>query len=208
MKVVYWLVASCLLLGARTDAAEVVMLETAGLCEFTVNRVVVRRATITGDRAAIVTLLVPRSVFYAHDCSFLLSPNPEKLTEIEWVVRERAMPIAASDRLAVLAATEVAVRIHDPKEFLAVAKSLQPQGGKPPGGPPGPPSGIEAVGGAGKVGDEKDACEAGSELCVSSEGELSMSVSCGELRVGMSTEGAVTIGVDRDGVEGSLTIGN
>jgi hypothetical protein len=142
-----------------------VALETAGLCEFTVNGVAVKRATIIGNRAAIVYLLTPRTILYGHDCGFLLSSNPERLSEIEWIVRRRATSIDPS--------------AHDPS---SPSHPDTADGGTDPGAAIANPD--------------------------RSSVSRPLTLSCGELKVGVSTSGAVTIGVSREGLDASLTLGN
>lgn len=201
--------ACLLLLVAGAARADVVVFETDGLCGFSLNGIAVTRATVIGHRGAVVALLARQAVLLVHDCNYLLSPNPERLTEFEWTVRERAKPISVADARASLAEKVVKVRVQKPSEFAAVAEAVRSGGGRggPPRTPPSRPPEGGKPGGKEGIGAEADQCSVGSELCVSDHGELSMTLTCGDLTVGISTEGAVTIGVSQGGVEGTISLG-
>ncbi len=44
-------------------------------------------------------------------------------------------------------------------------------------------------------------------MCISSDGEVSLELSCDGMAVGISTDGAVTIGAKNDTGEASFTVG-
>jgi hypothetical protein len=199
-------IATSLVLALGQEArSDVIVFETSTFCEFSLNKVVITRATIIGHRSSIVALLERSAVFHLHDCSFLLDANPERLSEVEWAVKRHAKPIEPGDARASAPEKVVRLKIDNPSEFVGVAKSLRSGGG----GPPAPPlQGKRDKSGDGPSDPSKEfICEGGGELCLSDQGEMSMEMSCGGFLVGMSTDGSVTVGVSKGGVEASLSFG-
>ena len=190
------------LLASLSAFADVVVLETAKLCSLTIRGSNIKGATLVGHRPALVEFLSNYSEIRIHDCSFLLSDHAANESEAAWIVRIKAT--AAPPQYRDLPPNVILMSINDPVEFLSIYRP-QPAPSSP-SAPPKETTGETPPTEPKRSSTNVNSCSNEGEICISSTGEASMEIACGNATIRLSTHGEFNIGVKGESGEANLTI--
>jgi hypothetical protein len=201
-----YFLALALALNVPRVSAEIITVQTNNLCTFSIYEVPISNAYISGDRADVILFLSVYSEIYIHSCPFILSPAyvpnaseaQHNTAEAKYFLDNFARSNVTSGHAVTSQAHAVSVWIPSQDEFarLAVkAMASVPSPGSSHGGGTG--GGPPPTGNGGGVPNFKggQSCKKGGEICIDSEGTVSLTLSCGNLRVTLSTDGGTSIGL-------------
>ena len=191
-----------LALIVKNAAAQILLFETAGICNMTIRGVDIKGADIIAERATLIAFLTDYSSIYAHDCAWLLSPNPNNKTEAEYIVDNKAVASEFQD----FAEDQVLIQLGSARQLLQIFAAGE-SAGQPPALPPvPPPPGQPSQNPIPELVLGQNECELDTEICLSSDGTITGAISCGAFTVGLSASGEISIGVEANDAESSITI--
>lgn len=192
--------------------AQVLSLSTSNICEITFYGIKLVGAEVLAHKQDMRTLLLHYAQFKYHDCDYLLSAHPTKQTEVDWILQKKAKPLRMNDFHRSLPRGSVALVVRQPEQFTEIIRASRrvsstpsPQLASPPV-PPGRPPGGGSNGG-GNRGDSQVGADTCSELgfCISSKGEASLEMACGPIKLKVSTEAKLEVGIKNDKGEISVS---